>query len=174
MFKCRHGQERHDRHPMGQSDQHWRLLRRHRRRALDGERSGHDPRKRVDPARHARPGLDPGDIEGTHVLERSPSVCRWSTGRIDVRVWLAHNRWHTTIVTPLGEPQVETHATRSTALRYARGAVALAAGRPERTVEEGYVRGDLLDDVEVAIGAVEDAIEDMPEMAAMERVLLDE
>lgn len=172
MFKCRHGQERADRYPMDQTDAHWRLLRRHRHRAIEGECTDNHPSRCVDPGRHARQGLDPGDVEELQVIERSPAAGRWSIGQVDVRVWVAHNRWHTTIETALGEPQVETHRTRSTALRYAQGAAAFAAGRCDGAVRDGDAGGDLLDDVEVAVGAVEDAIDDMPGMEEMERVLL--
>lgn len=99
----------------------------------------------------------------------------WQSDRCEIRVSLANNRWETRFETSAGEPQIEQHPTRSAATSYARGYMEQQSSRDtERSVRSSpWYDATVLDEVEIAVGEVQAAIDDIPDMDDVSDALLE-
>lgn len=169
---------------MDAPDRAWRCLRRHRHRTLEGDPL--EPARTGSDARTARRHLDdvvrrlrrelPLTVGDFDLVGRAPTAFVWRRENCTVRLWLARNHWHTTFATATGEPQIEEHTSWRRALAYAvgymeqyAGVAVVADGRPPVSAED-----EVLDEVELAIGQVQSAIDSIPDIDAVGDALIED
>lgn len=163
---------------MEDRDDRPRCVRRHRRRTLDGSPRRVTGESLAETHRRERSGRPrPPETVGPFLLVHSgPAGLAWQAEGCRVELGLARNRWHTIFATRTGAPQVEEHETWGRALAYARGYME-QYGRPgvrDVAPSEPLYDATLLDEVEVAIGEVQAAIDDIPDIDAVSRAILEE